>query len=415
MAPDAGATVVLVTDRHLFPIREGNRARIVELIRALRAEGLGVTLIIRRIPRRFRGLLPPIRSRRLHRDLVDRMVEVDGDVFHGGDPAVFDVSAYGEALARVIADEPPRAVIVEYLWMAPALDVVPRGVARIVDTHDVMHVRGEVYRDQPEGAWVRCSRETEISLLQHADHAMAIQQREAELLREMLPLRGVVHVPHVRTGTSETRGAGARRSPDSGADLIVAFVGSRIQGNVAGMTEFIERGWPLAREAHPRARLRIYGEICERLDAEGRGIEKVGFVEDLSEVYETATVIINPVRHGTGLKIKTVEALAFGRALVTTPCGGDGLMEGAGSAFLVESDMEAFGASVARLLGDEPFRRGFEENALRFAEARFSPRRAIAELLGVIGAGGGAGGAEGKAAADPETGRSAEIQENRAE
>ncbi len=404
------ATVVLVTDRHLFPVREGNRARIVALIRALRAEGLRVTLIVRRIPRRFKGLLPPVRSRRLHRDLVDRLIEVDGDVFHGGDPTAFDVTAYGTTLARVVADERPLAVIAEYLWMAPALDVVPSDITRIVDTHDVMHVRGEVFRDQPEGAWVQCDRETEIALLLHADHAMAIQPREAELLREMLPSRRVLHVPHVRAGAIEgaTR-SDARRAGGPGAAPIVAFVGSRIQGNVTGMTEFIDRGWPIARAAHPRARLRIYGEICERLDAGGEGIEKVGFVEDLSEVYEPATVIINPVRHGTGLKIKTVEALAFGRALVTTPCGGDGLMEGAGSAFLVEAEMEAFGRAVARVLGDDPLRRQLESGALRFAEDRFSPRRAIAELLDVIDA------ARGSTEANREAGRSAEIQEDLAE
>jgi glycosyltransferase involved in cell wall biosynthesis len=389
--PDRGH-VVVVTDRHLFPIREGNRARIVELIRALRMEGLRVTLIIRRFPRRMRSLIPPVRTRSLHRGLVDRLIEVDGDVFHGGDPSAFGVSAYEAVLARAIADERPSAVVAEYLWMAPVLDIVPRDILRIVDTHDVMHLRSEVYRDQPEGAWVCCAMETEVSLLMHGDCVMAIQPREAALLREMLPGRKVIHVPHVHLQpTAPARPSTATRLE---TEPVVAFVGSRIQGNVVGMTEFIERGWPVAQRVHPQAVLRVYGEICDRLDADGPGIEKMGFVDDLATVYDSATVIINPVRHGTGLKVKTVEALAFGRALVTTPCGADGLMEGAGSAFLVESGMEAFGASVGRLLGDDVHRRSLELEATRFAAERFHPRRAIAELLNVI-AGGQADPGEG--------------------
>src|SRR5690606_14003244 len=129
-----------------------------------------------------------------------------------------------------------------------------------VDTHDVMHVRSEVYRDQPDGAWVRCSRDEEIALLMRADHVMAIQQREADLLREMLPSRRVLLVPHVQAPATG-KGERTSRSPRfcrGAADPVVAFVGSRIQGNVAGMTEFIERGWPIVREAQPRARLRVY-------------------------------------------------------------------------------------------------------------------------------------------------------------
>jgi glycosyltransferase involved in cell wall biosynthesis len=377
-AVSARGTVILVTDRMLHPVREGSRARIVQLIHALRGAGYRVTVISRRVPGRLGGLLPAVRPLAQLRRLADRVVSVRGDFFHHGDPTAFDAGAYRDALARHVAREKPAAVIAEYLWMAPCLEVVPPSVVRAVDTHDVMHRRAEMYRDQPEGAWGECSRDAEIDLLSHADVVMAIQPGEQALLREMLPGRTVLHVPHGYTAERSAPRAGEDGPPT------VAFVGSRIQGNLVGMTEFIEGAWPLIRTRHPDARLRVFGDIVTRLAADAPGVEKVGWVEDLGSVYADATVIVNPVRLGTGLKIKTVEALAHGRALVTTTCGADGLSEGAGSAFLVADRMEEAAAAVVRLLDDRSYREAIEAAALELAERRFSPRAAIAELVAEI-------------------------------
>jgi glycosyltransferase involved in cell wall biosynthesis len=375
-------TIIVVTDRQLFPVREGSRARIVELIRALRASGFRVVLIARRVQRRFKGTLPAVRSLYRQWQLPDRLIQVDGDVFHGGDPLAFDAARYRAALEPVLAAERPVAVIAEYLWLAPCLDVVDEPTLKVVDTHDVMHVRGEVFGAQPGGAWVQCTRETEIELLSHAEVVLAIQPREAELLREMLPNRAILHVPHSHAFASTA--PQAREPRDTNA---VAFIGSRIQGNVAGMTSFIEVGWPVVRAGYPAARLLVYGDIVSRLP-DSPGVEKIGFVEDLSEVYSRAAVIINPVQVGTGLKIKTVEALAHGRALVTTPCGADGLMDGANEAFLVADEMRAFGEAVLRILLDPAARRDLEERGRRFAEERYNPGKAIEELLAVVRASG---------------------------
>ena len=51
----------------------------------------------------------------------------------------------------------------------------------------------------------------------------------------------------------------------------------------------------------------------------------LGHKENIEKEYAEATVVINPAWIGTGLKIKTVEALARGKALVTTPKGIEGL------------------------------------------------------------------------------------------
>lgn len=370
-------TVVVVTDRRLLPAREGSQARIVALLAALRAEGFTVVLVIRRVPGRLGGRLPALRPILTTGRLADRIVWVKGDYFHAGSPSDFSVRPYADALKQVVARYRPVAVIAQYLWMAPVLDVLPEEVQKLVDTHDVMHLRREIYADQPEGTWVECGRDEEAKLLSHADVVMAIQPREAEIFRDMLPDRRIICVPH----GIEVPGPGTLLPEGPN----VVFVGSRIQGNVVGMRNFIEHAWPVVISSRPDAVLRVYGDVVTRLEADDPSIDLIGFVEDLEEAYAGATVIINPVALGTGLKIKTIEALARGRPVVTTSCGAEGLPDRSGFAFVVEDEMGRFGAAVVALLNDGNRRREMAAAAAELAREYYSPAAAVRELVEEIG------------------------------
>jgi succinoglycan biosynthesis protein ExoO len=260
----------------------------------------------------------------------------------------FDVAPYVRSLRTAIARYRPSAVIAEYLWMAPCLDVVPEGTLRVIDTHDVMHVRDAMYRDQSHGAWVVCTEDEEAALLTHADVILAIQEHERATFARMLPSKRIVYIPHVVTAPAAATRTGRRP--------VVGFVGSAIQGNVVGLRAFLDHAWPVVRARCPAAELHVYGDVVRGLERDVAGVRSVGFVSDASEVYRQAAVMINPVTLGTGLKIKTVEALGHGSALVTTSCGAAGLEDGAPHAFLLENDMPSFGDAVATLLAD-PVRR----------------------------------------------------------
>ncbi|MBA2246056.1 MAG: glycosyltransferase family 4 protein [Gemmatimonadetes bacterium] len=372
----ARETVIIVTDRYLFPCREGHQARIIELVRALQARGIRVVLVGPRIPWRILPRLPGPRYMLQTWLFADDFVPVDGARFASGSPTTSDYIPYAAALERAVARHQPIAIIAEYLWMAPCLDVVNDGTLRLLDTHDVMHLRREMYAGQPEGAWVECSRQEEIDLLARADVILAIQQHEQRLFGEMLPEKRVICVPH----TMKLPRHPARDTPGE----VVAFVGSPIQGNLLGIHSFIEQAWPRVQCSRPRAELRIYGGVAERVEIAAAGVQRVGRVRDLGKVYGTAQVVINPVTLGTGLKIKTVEALAHGKAVVTTSCGAAGIEEGAGSAFLLEDDMKAFGSTVAELLSDRSRRRTLGFAAHRFAHERFGREAVLKELIAVL-------------------------------
>jgi glycosyltransferase involved in cell wall biosynthesis len=359
-------TVIVVTEKQLFPIDEGNRARIVTMVQALRSFGFRVVLVARR----------PIGSRAALRTrwFVDKFISVDTDRFSAGSPLAYDCAAFFDPLRAAVRRFAPVAVIVEYIWMAPCLDVVESGILRVVDTLDLMHVRRR-FRDVLSHIWVDCSDEEERLLLEKADAILAIQAREMERFRTLVPSRRVIYLPHC---------VPIQPTPPARAQQVVAIVASDNPGNVEGFNAFVTQGWPRVRRRHPQAELRIFGPLASKAAA-GEGIVRIGYSRDLTRAYGEATVLINPVRFGTGLKIKTVEALGRGKAVVTTSCGAEGLDSGAGSAFVVADDMEQFADEICMLFENEQRRRQFESAASVFAAAEFSRDKAYRAFLELLG------------------------------
>ncbi len=372
-------TVLLVTDRVLVPRARGNDVRITDLIRSLRSENYRVVLVARRIPRTRRNPLPWMRLSFSRARLVDHIISVEAPGFRGGSPSTYDCAPFLQPVRRAVAAYDPIAVIAEYCWMAPCLDVVENRALKMVDTHDLMYLRGRIYGAGSAAAWVNCTRDEEALLLARADVIMAIQPHERLELEAMVPSATVIHVPHACW--AEERSGLGRSQPD-----VISFVGSDNHSNVTGIRAFLENAWPVVRRAHPRAELRIYGNVVKKLDSgvQRDGVRLLGYTDHVGDAYAQASVMINPVTHGTGLKIKTVEALAFGKALVTTSCGAAGLEDHAGTAFLMEDEAAAFGAAVDHLLSDEVARRNLERYARALATERFGPRAAIGELRSVI-------------------------------
>jgi glycosyltransferase involved in cell wall biosynthesis len=357
--------IVIVTERQLFPINAGSRARIVTLIRSLRRLGFRVVLVTR-TGAGWRDALGT-------RWLVDARYRVSAPRFYNGSPFAFDCSGFRPAVEAAVREHSPVAVIAEYLWMAPCLRWVQNGALRLIDTLDVMHRRRH-FAGRLTDVWVTCTPEEERGFLEYGDVIIAIQPNERDAFRALAPASRVICVPHY-VPASPAGGGGSRP--------IVAVVGSANPCNVEGITAFVETAWPIVRSAVPDAELRVYGELAAKAPHTD-GLRRIGPARDLSRAYRDATVMINPARLGTGLKIKVVEALAHGKAVVTTICGADGLIDGATDAFIATDDLSAFGAAVARLLVDPRARMDMESAAIRFAASQFSVGRVYGELLQVI-------------------------------
>lgn len=102
---------------------------------------------------------------------------------------------------------------------------------------------------------------------------------------------------------------------------IVFLSGDNIY-NKNGLMWFLQSVFPLIRQRYPDAKLLIGGSICKviKWNCEGmEGVEFHGYVENLYDFYNQGDVAINPTYQGTGLKIKTFEAIANDKVTMVHP------------------------------------------------------------------------------------------------
>ncbi|MDP3650231.1 MAG: glycosyltransferase family 4 protein [Rhodoferax sp.] len=85
-------------------------------------------------------------------------------------------------------------------------------------------------------------------------------------------------------------------------------------------------------------------------------IKFIGYVASLQNFYDSCDLIIAPLMSGGGVKIKVAEALCFGKALVTTPVGAEGIPIENGVHCLVEGDPTRFADAVCKLMASAPER-----------------------------------------------------------
>jgi glycosyltransferase involved in cell wall biosynthesis len=282
----------------------------------------------------------------------------------------------GACLEELLRRTRAKILWVNHTVLAPVVAELPQRdeVLRILDTHDVLHLRDARFRTAGVRPEQDIALRVERELLSLFDVILAIQDCERDVLKRMVPDRTVLTLGHAHDV-----------APQHGTSLDVGFVGSDYVVNEKGLLAFLKDAWPAICERHPATRLQIAGGISKssaiiaRAQHDRRLVLR-GIVPRLADIYAEPAVMICPMWFGSGLKIKMVEALAHGKAVVASPLAAEGLEDGAPTAFLLAEEPRDFAPAVLRLLGDEPLRRRFEVSAAEYAGATFSAERVWREL-----------------------------------
>ncbi|MEM7220403.1 MAG: glycosyltransferase [Pseudomonadota bacterium] len=279
---------------------------------------------------------PPNRWRRARRLL--RRLGMESGYHYGLDEWYDDAS--DAPLCDLLENHAFDAMMVEYVFFSRALKLAPPGMLKLLGTHDAFANRHRRYLSAGmEPRWFSCTPAAETRGFARADRIVAIQETEEATFRAMTD-REVLTIGHpVEVADTET--------PYPAEHAILA-VGSNNDINRDSVRWFMDEVLPAVRADVPDATLRVAGSVCADLPNR-ENVELLGRVDDLATAYATARVVINPMQTGTGLKIKTMEAMAHGRALVTSPAGAAGLERAAG-AFEIAPDAQRFAQATARLL-----------------------------------------------------------------
>lgn len=143
--------------------------------------------------------------------------------------------------------------------------------------------------------------------------------------------------------------------------------------NVDAVLHFTENILPRIRANKPDVKFIIAGQRpVEKVRAlANEYVEVTGFVKDLAVTYNSASVVVAPLRFGAGTQNKVLEAMAMGVPVVCSHIGFGGLGIKSGEGAIMQREPEAFAASVVELLSSEEMRKKVGEEGMRVIRERF--------------------------------------------
>ena len=224
-------------------------------------------------------------------------------------------------------------------------------------------------------ALVTITREDAGAILRHNAKAKVFVNEAGAVLPSSAPYKSrLPELSDTSVGTGADGGLERRASPDF---LFVANY--RHPPNVLAAIFLAKKVMPLIRARIPGATLSLVGPHAPAEVAElaGNGVRLLGFVDDLTEIYEVATAVMVPIFTGTGMRIKSVEALSHGRPVIGTSLAMRGFESATREAFVVAETPEEFSEAACRIAGGGDFAAKLGEAGRAYVTENLSVSRLV--------------------------------------
>ena len=236
-----------------------------------------------------------------------------------------------------------------HLEEARALEVLC--VMRVIDVeHELWRLRA-ARAAAPVRAWLelqaRRLRRFEIHAWNACDGLLAISDDVAAACRRHSP-------KPVETVTVGADVAAAAPPLPSDMKALLHLGAMDWAPNRDGMSWFLAEVWPMILARAPRATMVLAGRGSSAFARKrpAAGLVAVGEVDDTTALLRRHAIVVAPVRFGSGVRVKIVEAMAQGRAVATTAAGAAGLHVTAGRELVIADDAVRLAAAIGELLED---------------------------------------------------------------
>jgi glycosyltransferase involved in cell wall biosynthesis len=153
------------------------------------------------------------------------------------------------------------------------------------------------------------------------------------------------------------------------------YVGASYHPNVEAMNFFLSSIFPIVVAKKPDIRFAVAGKVCDFIQIDPAfksNIDSLGFRDDLSELYSTSRVVICPLLHGSGTKIKIQEAMTYAIPIVTTKCGASGLSLKDGINAFITDEPDLYAQRVLNLLKEPKLAQKVSEKVAMTFESEYS-------------------------------------------
>ncbi|MBK9122246.1 MAG: glycosyltransferase [Chloroflexi bacterium] len=392
--------VLLLTSALPYPATSGGALRVLSLIRALHSLGHSVSLLTYGEPgtdwkstplvdlcRDVRVCEPP------HRTLLQRIRSLVT-----GRPDIASRLAsddYTNSLHDMLKHDTFDLVQAEGIEMAWTLAIVrdaAPSLKRVFDTFNAEYrlqrvisgIDASEFRRWPMAAysWVQSRRiaRFEHAMMAQSDLVVAVSQEDADALTALGPDRPIAVVP---SAIDPANYSNLTPAPNVFPNTIVFTGKMDYRPNVDAALWFTDDVLPAVRKRVPSARFMIVGQQPHsRLDRlrEVDGVTVTGFVPEVGPYLAAAAVYVAPLRMGSGTRLKLLEAMAAGCAIVSTSTGAAGLTEEARSSMLIADDADELAKHIVGVLVEPERAASMRERAMSVVNKTYSWQAIAAPL-----------------------------------
>ena len=311
---------------------------------------------------------PPRDSRRLRRRLRTLVALARGRPLWAVETRA---ATLAPAVAGIEARWQPDLVQVDYAVLIDAVSLLSPSVPVVLVDHEPGTARA-------------------LSELRSGDRPGARLLQRADLLAwRRFDRRAYRRASTVVVFTERDRGAVAKAAPGASVHVIplgldvapaavdpagddgsIVFVGSFVHPpNVDAALQLVREILPLVRRRHPAVTAYVVGDRppAELVALATPNVVVTGRVEEVEPYLDRAAVVVAPLRQGGGMRVKVLEALAAGKALVATPLAVAGLDVADGRHVRLAETAAAFADAVSGLLDDPAARRNLGGEARTWA------------------------------------------------
>ena len=282
----------------------------------------------------------------------------------------FHTKAFAAKLTEILRKESYDIIQLEMLYMASYLDVIRKNSKApvVLRAHNIEHkIWQRVAENCPNplkriylNHLYKALRRFEIGILNKVNGVVAITPVDARNFDRLSHSSNIISIPF---------GINLDTLPDTPVQPEAAslfHIGTMNWfPNEEGIKWLIDEVWPKVKKRLPGIELHLAGRYMpdwlKKLSKPGVTVD--GEVPDVWEYMQRFSIMVVPLFSGSGIRIKIVEAMAAGKAIITTAVGAEGINYENGQHLLIAKDPVSFSDAIVRLCEDKSLRNSLGENA----------------------------------------------------
>lgn len=308
-----------------------------------------------------------------------------------------DLPAYRNLVKKLLEDTQFDVIHADQLTMTqfadPEIHDMP-GLYRIFDAHNAtwsiferMQENASVFLKPVIALEAKRVKKYEGQVIRNFEHTLVVTDQDRDLLcratgveENGISLHTKITIIPIAVDTQQLKPI--QRQPAS--TNIITLGTLHYPPNADGIRWFIQKVYPLVKTNFTNVTLTVIGKNPPSdfllAASQDSSIQITGYVPDLEPYFQQAALIVVPVRAGSGMRVRILEAFSRAIPVVTTTIGLEGIAASLESDVLVGDSPEEFSSQVCRLLADPSLQDKLAENGRRLAENKYDWLVALSKL-----------------------------------